>query len=198
MHNITEAEGKKAFEVHNAILNLKKQMGMAFVEIGKLLKEVRDNKLYRVLGYDTFQSYIVNSELGFKTRTVYYYIEIYECFIQELKVEMEKLADLGFDKLVMLLPMVEKLGGSERVICDKIENLMHEATELRPHDFKKKYNDEKKQENFSNYLAPPEYVRCDKCGKWKIILPVNDCCIDWIKEFSCLIKKLLDKSKTLN
>jgi hypothetical protein len=61
-----------AQEIHRDILTLKKDMGLAFLKMGELLKEIRDNNYYKELGYDNFISYIVNSELGFKRSTAYY------------------------------------------------------------------------------------------------------------------------------
>jgi hypothetical protein len=172
----TVASGKKAFQIHQDVLILKKRMGTSFVEMGRLLKLIRDCGYYKTLGYDDFQSYIINSELGFKRRTAYYYIEIYEWYVVKFKYETEKLADLGYDKLVTLLPIIKK---------DELnaKNLIKDAEVLRPVDFNKKYKDEEKQEGHEGYLAPPEYFRCECHGKWKIVVPIEDCCEGWLKEF---------------
>ena len=181
--------GEGAFEVHQNILALKQQMGIAFLEMGKLLKEVRDEGYFTVLGYDSFPSYIINSELGFKTRTAYYYIEIFEWYVEKLSYERQYLADLGQDKLMRLLPTikVEYARLSFPDLKNRIDELVNEVKELRPVDFEKKYKDEAKQEGHEDYLAPPEYFRCDKCGKWKLVIPLKDCCSDFLAE----VKKYL-------
>ena len=46
MTDITPQQGETAFETHQNILTLKKEMGMAFVKLGMLLKQVRDNKYF--------------------------------------------------------------------------------------------------------------------------------------------------------
>lgn len=183
MKEITEAQGKGAFEIHQNILALKKQMGMAFVELGRLLKKIRDEGYYQVLGYDSFQSYVINSELGFKRRTAYYYIEIYEWYVEKLAYNAQFLAEVGQDKLLRVLPIIKKEYEQLELkgIRKRTEELMSEVQELRPVDFEKKYKDEQKQEGHEDYLAPPEYLRCDKCGKWKIILPLEDCCPEWLE-----------------
>jgi len=184
MSEITATQGKGAFEVHQSILALKKRMGIAFVELGRLLKQIREEGYFQVLGYDTFTSYIINSELGFSRRTAYYYIEIYEWYVEKLAYEAQYLAEVGQDKLLRILPIIKKdyeqleLGDVRK----KTEELIEEVQLLRPVDFEKKYSDEKKQEGHEEYLAPPEYLRCDKCGKWKIILPISDCCTGWLSE----------------
>jgi len=171
-----------AQQTHKEILTLKKDMGMAFVKLGELLKIIRDNKFYEVLGYNNFTSYVVNSELGFKRSTAYYYIEIFEFFGQKLKWKQEKIAEMGYDKLVRLMPVIKK--NPEKCI-----DLVADAQVLRPYDFNKKYKDEAKQEGHEKFLAPPEYFRCEKCGKWKIIVPLDDCCPEFIKEIYIQAKR---------
>ena len=196
MNEITEKEGEGAFEVHQDILNLKKQMGMAFVELGRLLKKIREEGYYQVLGYDTFTSYVINSELGFSRRTAYYYIEIYEWYVEKLAYEAQYLAEVGQDKLLRVLPMIKeaypKLTFPQMRI--RADQLMLEVEELRPVDFEKKYKDEQRQEGHGEYLAPPEYFRCECHGKWHIVLPIEDCCPKWLKE----VKKWTQKKHTKN
>ena len=198
--DITVKEGEGAFEVHQTILALKKTMGMAFVELGRLLKRIRDEGYYQVLGYDSFGSYVVNSELGFKRRTAYYYIEIYDWFIEKLGFTPDYIGAIGQDKLMRVLEILkEEFSQSEKypfnMLKERAESLMTEAEELRPVDFEKKHHDEKKQEGHKNYLAPPEYFRCEKCGKWKIVVPVDECCPDWILEFRNTIEKKYGNKK---
>ena len=189
--------GEGAFEVHQIILSLKQQMGMAFLEMGKLLKKVRDEGYFTVLGYDSLPSYIINSELGFKTRTAYYYIEIYEWYIEKLSYERQYLADLGQDKLMRLLPTIkmEYARLSFPKLKDRIEELVNEVKELRPVDFEKKYKDDQKQVGHEDYLAPPEYLRCDCHGKWRLIVPIDDCCPKFLEELRKILEAKHDKTK---
>lgn len=179
MNKLTKGNAR---QVHGEILMLKKQMGLAFLNMGKLLKIIRDNKFYKPLGYDNFTSYVINSELGFKRSTAYYYIEIFEFFAQKLKWKQEKIVEMGYDKLVRLMPVIKKNP-------EKVEELVTDAKVLRPYDFNKKYRDEKKQEGHEEFLAPPEYFRCECHGKWKIIVPIDDCCPDFIREFYVQAKR---------
>lgn len=184
---ITAGEGKGAFEIHQNILVLKRTMGIAFVELGRLLKMVRDEDYYQVLGYDSFQSYVINSELGFKRRTAYYYIEIYEWFVNRLGFTPDYVGEIGQDKLLRVLDILkrefdESSKYSFTQLKERAESLISEAEELRPVDFEKKHVDEVKQIGHKEYLAPPEYFRCECHGKWRIVLPLKDCCPKWIDE----------------
>lgn len=195
MKEITEADGKGAFEVHQTILVLKRQMGMAFVELGRLLKIIREESYYQVLGYDTFTSYLVNSELGFEKRTAYYYIEIYELFVERLCYTIEYVAELGYKKLLRLIPIIKleygKLPYSK--LKEKVEELITDTVHLRPADFEKKYKDDRKQEGHTDFLAPPEYFRCECHSKWRLIVPITDCCPRWLEELEKSLKKIKKK-----
>jgi hypothetical protein len=179
----SEQEGEVAFEIHQDVLKLKRQMGMAFIEMGRLLKKIRDEKHYQVLGHDSFKSYLADSELGFKRRTAYYYIEIYEYFVEKLGYEIKRLADIGYKNLIDVLAVVKKLPEPEP------EALLNDAKELSTTDFKKKYKDEEKEREFNNYLAPPEYYRCKDCEKWHIVIPLGDCCEEWLNDVYERLKK---------
>lgn len=181
MNEITESQGKEAFELHENILTLKRQMGMAFITLGGFLKRMRDEEHFKVLGFDNFRSYI-NSELGFKWRSAYHYIEIHEWFIEKLEFKTETLADTGYTNLIRLLPILREehktLESSE--FKKKAEDLLVQVKELRPFDFNKQRKDKELQGE--DYLTPPEYIKCSRCGKWRIILPLKDACPEWIND----------------
>ena len=192
MNEITETQGKNAFELHKSIVRLKVQMGVAFLELGRLLKEIRDKELFKVLGYDSFQAYLTDSELGFKRRTAYYYIEIYEWYVGKLSYDEQYLAEIGHDGLIRMLPIVKK--EYPNMPESRLKELMMDAKELRHGDFDKKYKDEEKQNGHDDYLSPPEYFRCECHSKWRIIVPREDCCPEWLKEFTKQSEKeVIDK-----
>jgi hypothetical protein len=185
MKKITEQQGKSAFNLHQEILVLKRQMGVAFIKMGQLLKRIRDDEHYISLGFDSFKQYLSDSELGFQQRTAYYYIEIYEYFIEKLNYKVDELADIGYRNLVDVLSVAKKLSEPKK----KMEDLMTDAKVLRSYDFKKKYRDEEKNKEFEEYLAPPEYFRCSKCGKWHVIIAIDDCCEEWLDAVYRRLKK---------
>lgn len=194
MNEITPAQGKKAFENHQRVLELNNQAGIAIIETGRILKEIRDEKQFVALGYDTFTSYLINSELGFKRRTGYYRIEIYEWFVEKLGYDVQLLAQIGYDKLRRVLPVIKKLPAPKK---KEVKNLITEVKELRPIDFDKKYKDEEKQKKFKDFLPPPEYLRCDCHGKWIIVVPIDDCCPKWLLSMKSKLEAKfgLDKEK---
>ena len=176
--------GELAFSVHESIVKLKRNMGVAFLRLGELLKKVKDGKLYERLDYPTFRDYLHSPEVGINWRTGYYYIEIWEMFIERLGYTPEFLIGYSYDRLRKLLPIVKKENEAGA------KEIMEQAKELRWVDFERQFKDEKKQEKFKDRLAPPEYFRCDECGKRNIVVPVEECCPKWLKEFTRVAKKL--------
>lgn len=200
MNDITTKQGRIAFDLHKKILELKEQMGIRFLMMGKLLSELNDKEYYKALGYDNFTSYVINSELGFKRSTAFGYIELHKWFVEKLGYTVQCVGRLSLNEMNRVLSALkdyyrgigkEIKTQSPAVVKYKSDELMAEVGELRPVDFNKKYRDVKKQEGFEEYLAPPEYFRCDKCGKWILIVPIQDCCPDFLDKF----KKILDKRK---
>lgn len=200
MKNITSRQGEEAFEIHQQLLKLKEELGIRFLMMGKLLKEIRDNNYFQVLGYDNFTSYVVNSELGFKRSTAYGYICLYEWFVEKLGYDVQRIGHLSLNEMTRVMTVLKsELEGDEELISNKVlrersDELLTEVKDLRPVDFVKKYKDNERQEGHEDYLAPPEYFRCSKCGKWILVVPIEDCCQEFLTKF----KNALDKGKTLN
>jgi len=72
-----EDRRKRAYELHSAIGEAAKNFVESMLRIGAALKSIRDEKLYKELGHDTFEAY-VESEWNMTTRHAYRYIEVIE------------------------------------------------------------------------------------------------------------------------
>jgi hypothetical protein len=197
MNKITSKQGEKAFELHQTLVKLKEELSVRFLVFGKLLKELKENGYFEALGYDSFASYVTNSELGFKKSMAYSYIELYEWFIERLGYDFQRIGKMSLNEMSRVLYILKKeLNESEKYPIKQLkarsDELISEVKDLRPVDFEKKYKDDQKQVGHEDYLAPPEYVRCDRCHKWKIIIPIQDCCDEWLDK----MKQTLDKRKT--
>lgn len=177
-----------ATNLHNQLVRLKREMGLAFISIAEILKEIKDSELYLQLGYEYFSDYVQSPEVGLNVRTAYYYIEIYETFIQKLGYTREDLIEYSYDKLRKLLPIVNK----EDV---KVTEVMDNAISLKWGDFEKHYKDEKENEGFTDKLSAPEFYRCKCHGQWVVVLPLVDMCPDFMKELYIELDKRFDKDK---
>jgi len=179
-----------AHSLHKRLLDLKRQLGYIMFEVAEILKTIKDGELYKPLGYDNFSEYVRNPEIGMNSRTAYYYVQIYEVFIERLGYTPEQLEEYSYDRLRKLAPIVtKKLEGEE----EEVGQIMDDAASLRWYDFEKMYKDKKKNEGYEEYLQAPEYYRCEKCGKWLISVPIEDCCEEYLRKMYKVLSKRFDK-----
>ena len=100
------AEVKEAVACHRQILESGKLAASALVEMGKGLKLMRDKKLYKTLGYETFGDYVENNgDYSFKERQAYNYIKAVESFGEKFLTEH---SELGITKLGLLSVLSEQ------------------------------------------------------------------------------------------
>jgi hypothetical protein len=162
-------------------------MGTMMFSLAEILKKIRDSELYIPLGYDTFVEYVQNPEVGLNVRTAYYYIEIYETYIEKLKYTPEQLSEYSYDKLRRLIPIVNGRSDTQEV--------MEKALSLRWSDFSKQYKDDKANEGYEDYLPTPEFYRCSCHSKWVISIPLSECCESYLREMYNILRKRFDNEE---
>lgn len=89
---------KAAQELHTRIMCSGQLAASSLVEFCKLLKDMRDSKLYLELGYDSFDTY-AEGAVGIKQRQAYSYISTYESLGSTV---LQSNANLGITKLALL------------------------------------------------------------------------------------------------
>jgi len=113
-----EAKRKEAFELyHNLQLAIKNQ-GKLYLIIGQTLKKIRDEKTYNYLGeggFDSFQQFLNNAEIGFRPATAYLYIRLYEYYIERLKLAVEEVVEVPMNRLMRLLPALKQKTDKESI-----------------------------------------------------------------------------------
>jgi len=97
---------EKAYRLHREIMLNGELAANAFVEFCKGLKQMRDEKLYTELGFDTFDQY-VEGAVGLKTRQAYTYISTFEKLGTSF---LQSNANYGISKLELLaaVPVTER------------------------------------------------------------------------------------------
>lgn len=104
MENVIISENcKKAVSLDIRIKTHAKSAQEHLFEVCKGLKEMRDGKLYKELGYQNFEDYTEN-EIGIKRRQAYKYITIAETFNSE---NVHSSAQIGSTKLYLLTKIDE-------------------------------------------------------------------------------------------
>ena len=92
------SQHEQAVKLHNKIMASASLAQQSLWEMCKNLKEMRDSKLYKALGYKNFEDYC-EKEVGMKRRNVYNYISIVEKINTE---NVQPVAQIGIKKLSLL------------------------------------------------------------------------------------------------
>ncbi len=99
--------GEKAHEAHNRIVELGRLGGMSYLALGEALIGFRASKAYKVLGYETWETYLGEPEVAMSPRTAARMMRIWGVFCRDLGYPSEDLAKIGVAKLDMLCRIVE-------------------------------------------------------------------------------------------
>ena len=158
----------RAVMIHNEIAVRKVAIAQNMFEMGKLFKEMRDNKYYKYHGYDTFEEYIGVPELGLKRSTVYSLIQKYELYVQKLDISINLLSQIGHAKLQIINPVVQ-LDPSEWIYRAKELSRSDLKNEVRLAQGKLPLEIRKEIKNvypfsFENYVSFVKAHSCVSCG----------------------------------
>ena len=122
-----------AMQVHENIMSSRASAEMSLMEMFKGLKKMRDDRLYRSLGYDDFGEYC-EKMAKIKSRQAYNYIATYERLGEEF---LQSNASLGITKLELIsrLPgdVIEEItesGEAERMSTRDIKALVEENKKM--------------------------------------------------------------------
>jgi hypothetical protein len=149
-------------EKFSAVNNLKNKLEQNFIELGQLLSDLKRSKIYRLKGYETFNSF-VESEFSLGRSMASKLVQVFDIFIQDMDQDEATIKEIGLDRLAMILPFVRKADWAERdewlkkaasmPIGDLQESVKHHRKELRDAspDLKKVLVDQWK-ERMCNYF----------------------------------------------
>jgi len=164
-----QSKVKKAFNLHQEIIQLGNSVGRAFILIGQRLKEIKENNLYKHLGdggYETFESYLSSPELNISRRQAYYFISIYSIYCEKYGVKIEDMEGAKWTGLAESLPVVNENNYEDWLQKSKVLSISDIKIEVRKeltgidpttckHDWQKK-----------------TYFQCGTCGE-KSWIPIN-------------------------
>ena len=142
--------------------NLIYQQGLSVLEIGRLLLIFRNEKLYEHLGHENFNQFISDSDIGIAPSTANNICRIYQVFVLKLKYQEDKLSEISWGRLQMLVTIVDK--ESEENVKEWIEK----ARTLGSGDFGDEVTEYKKNKGQEKKLAYPRVRRCRDCKLWRI------------------------------
>lgn len=133
---IQEDRATKAFELEEKLKDTKQNLGSGFLEIGRILKEVRDNRYYVELGYESITEWFSSSDVSISPAWAWHFISIYETFVLEHKVPIKNLADIDYSKLQDIVAVVHDNP-------DELDEWLEKARNLRRIDLKRELQEYK-------------------------------------------------------
>jgi hypothetical protein len=134
MNEVAIPRDQMAKNIDRSIDKAKYLITSSFLSLGILLREVRDNKYYKDLGYSSFTSYLLDKE--FSRVSAYKFIAIYEIYRERFGVPEERLQQIGLEKLYLMKDVIldpdkdpnEWLSNAETL---KIKDLKYEIKRVK-------------------------------------------------------------------
>jgi MFS superfamily sulfate permease-like transporter len=138
----TRNEQMSPDEKFTAIANLKDKLEVNFVALGELLSEIKRSKLFRFKGYETFKDF-VEAEYQLSGTLAAKLAMTFDLFIEEMDIDETSVKEIGFERLQLIKPLVQKAKWEER------EEWIQKATDTPTNDLRSEIKELKKQEKES-------------------------------------------------
>lgn len=171
---------ERAFQTWRALLSAKRSHDGLFLVIGKLLKDVRDERLYEKLDYENFSQFLSSEELGFSREKAYMCIKTYEYYIEFLELDPESIGQMNVSRLSMMVPVLRQIEDKTEVVKQ-----INEMNNLRHGDFVRDIK------NRTPRGGKPNVYFSEELGKWYVGYYSNVTFVQDIGEFN------LDETKTI-
>jgi len=156
------AKAKKAFEIHQQLIQLGHSVQRAFILIGKYLYQIQKDNLFKYLGkggYDTFNSYLASPELEISRRQAFYLMKIYKIYCKKFGVPIKQMEGAKLSSLKETLPVVSEENYEDWLEKSKVLSLSDirieikkESTGIDPTKCRHKW-------------IKKIYWECEKCGE---------------------------------
>lgn len=148
---------ERAFQTWRALLSAKRSHDGLFLVIGKLLKDVRDEELFKQLDYENFTQFLSSEELGFSREKAYMCIKTYEYYIEYLELDPERIGKMNVSRLSMMVPMLKQIEDKTEAV-----KMIDDMNNLRHSDFVREVK------NKTNQDGKPTVYFSEELGKWYI------------------------------
>jgi len=161
-----------AHQIHSNIIETKKNLMGNFLKLAYLLKLAHDNRIFKKLGYETWEQYLSTPEISVSVSTACRLINIWEQFVEKYKIETTELIGIDLSKLFEILPIIRGLKDKEQV-----KDWLLKAKELGIQDLrtsKKEFFGGVDTENCEHNFTCITYWRCEKCGLIERTNPNNN------------------------
>ncbi len=103
---VSREEVERAYKTLDRIKKLREAQMKLALELGEALKEVRDNRWFKLYGYDSFESWLSSPEIDVDKSTAYRYIKVLERCVLTGAFTKDELYERSISKIEMLLPYI--------------------------------------------------------------------------------------------
>lgn len=170
-----EVQAQEAFKKFQYLKKILYMQGAIFLEVGGILYEIQQRKLFTYLGHPTFVSFINDSDIGISWKTAYSWVRIYKTYIKHFGFETKELAGVPWYKLEIIM------GNIKAKDKDEAMDLINKAKTLSPQDLYTEIkeirdNDGQYDDVALKYFPPPHMTKHKKCGKWVLALEDGSLC----------------------
>lgn len=137
-----QTESMTPDEKFNAVAKLSQSLEENFLTLGELLSDIKRTKLFKFKGYDSFKDFIEN-EYKMGGSLAGKMVQTFDLFIEEMDIDEGTLYDIGFDRLQMIRPLVQKADWGDRDQWVELATQMP-TKDLREHikEYKEKLKEE--------------------------------------------------------
>lgn len=166
---------EEVFELWKKLVNIVHIQNASFLAIGKILKIFRDNELYKHLDYPSFSQFLNSEEISFSREKAYMCIRIFEYYVENLRIDPDKMTELSIARLSLMMPVVKQI---------EAENGKGEATKkvfsftnLRHNDFVKEIKE------LVDKGGKPVVYWSDEKSRWYVGYFSNTCYLESLGEY---------------
>ncbi len=145
------AENMSPEEKFSAVANLKDQLEDNFISLGQLLSEIKRSKLFLFKGYEKFKDF-VEAEYQLSGSLAGKLVGTYDLFIEEMDIDETEVKEIGFDRLQMIKPLMQKADWQLR------DEWVHKAEEMPTKELREHIKELKKQDKESDLDLKEVYV----------------------------------------
>jgi len=145
------------FDLYQKTILLLREQRRLFLDLGFILKQIKDGKLYKKMGdggFDTWHSFLANPEISITPSTAEVYIKVYDFYIDKLGLPKEEVLEIPLSRLNMMKSKLEGLNQSEQL------EMIEKSKSLSYGDFKIEVLDGGKE-----IKRAIQATRCQKCNK---------------------------------
>jgi hypothetical protein len=120
------------------------------------LFEVHRDRVWDLVGYDSFEAWLADPEIDLNPRHVYRMIQVYRELVEEREVPLEALEAADVTKVAVVLPALKR--GDVTA-----EEALSDASTLSRSDLQERYSGDLKAPLDAE--EEPEFCQCPTCGK---------------------------------